>query len=62
VIIDLQFEGSDGHYLVNMNVSLCTEAGQPCDVIIPIFDNSALPKETCNRKQDFLDQGKIHIL
>lgn len=61
VIIDLEFEGSDGHYLVNMNMSLCTEAGKPCDVVIPVFENSALPKETCNRRQDFLDPSKIKI-
>lgn len=61
IITDLKFEGNDGHYLVNLNVSVCYESGQPCAVVIPVFENTALPKETCNRDQDFLDSCKFYI-
>lgn len=46
---------------MNLNVSVCYESGQPCAVVIPVFENTALPKETCNRDQDFLDSCKFYI-
>lgn len=44
-----------------MNMSVCLESGQPCDPIIPVFVNTVLPKEVCNRNQDFRDKGQMHI-
>ena len=57
VIVDLPFGGADGQYLVNLTMSVCFEAGQPCDTVITVFRDSVLPKQRCNRRRDFLDSG-----
>lgn len=61
MITDLVYNGEGGEYLVNMNMSVCLESGQPCHSIIPVFVNTILPKEVCNRNQDFRDKGKMHL-
>jgi hypothetical protein len=57
VITDLTYNGEGGEYLVNLNMSVCLEPGQPCHPVVPVFINSVLPKEVCNRNQDFRDKG-----
>lgn len=61
MITDLVYNGEGGEYLVSMNMSVCLESGQPCHSIIPVFVNTILPKEVCNRNQDFRDKSKMHI-
>lgn len=60
IITDLPFGGSNGQYLVNLNISICFESGQPCDAVISVFEDSLLPKENCNRRRDFLDPGQYN--
>lgn len=55
------YNGEGGEYLVNMNMSVCLESVQPCHSIIPVFVNTILPKEVCNRNQNFRDKGKMHL-
>lgn len=62
MITDLPFGGVDGQYLVNMNMSVCWESGQPCDTVITVFKDSLLPKENCNRRRDFLDSGLLETI
>lgn len=52
------YAGVDGMYLVNLNISVCLESGQPCSTVIPVFVNSLLPKEVCDRGLDFINKGK----
>lgn len=59
VITDLTYSGEGGEYLVNLNMSACLEPGQLCHPVIPVFINTVLPKEVCNRNQDFRDKGFI---
>lgn len=51
------YAGVDGMYLVNLNISVCLESGQPCSTVIPVFVNSLLPKEACDRGLDFINKG-----
>lgn len=51
------YAGVDGMYLVNLNISVCLESGQPCSTMIPVFVNSLLPKEACDRGLDFINKG-----
>lgn len=53
----MDYAGVDGMYLVNLNISVCLESGQPCSTVIPVFVNSLLPKEACDRGLDFINKG-----
>ncbi|XP_062579219.1 uncharacterized protein LOC134241150, partial [Saccostrea cucullata] len=55
-VIDLDFFGGTGKYLVNLNISVCLESGQPCGTIIPVFVNSLLPKQVCEKGLDFINK------
>lgn len=44
---------------MNLNISVCLESGQPCGTVIPVFVNSLLPKEACQRGLDFIENGII---
>lgn len=51
------YAGVDGMYLVNLNISVCLESGHPCSTVIPVFVNSLLPKDACDRGLDFINKG-----
>ena len=58
-IADMDFAGEAGMFLVNLNISVCLESGQPCGALIPVFVNSLLPKEVCERGQDFINNSML---
>lgn len=46
-------------FLVNLNLQICFESNKPCDVDIPVFTNTKLPKKPCDWTTDFIDDGKF---
>ena len=46
-------------YLINLNLSLCYEANQPCDIIIPIMVNNLLRKQVCDWGTEYRIPGKL---
>ena len=61
-IADMDYGGEAGMFLVNLNISVCLESGQPCGTVIPVFVNSLLPKEVCQRGQDFINNGMLQLI
>ena len=61
-IADMDYAGESGMFLVNLNISVCLESGQPCGTVIPVFVNSLLPKEVCQRGQDFINNGMLVLI
>ena len=46
-------------YFVNLNISMCLEANQKCDIIVQVLNGTLLPKGPCDWKTGFLDQCKF---
>ncbi|CAC5374575.1 unnamed protein product [Mytilus coruscus] len=42
-------------YRVNMNLTVCMESSEPCDIIVPVLTDTVLPKPVCNWKTGFID-------
>ncbi|XP_076089891.1 uncharacterized protein LOC143061777 [Mytilus galloprovincialis] len=51
---DLMYSGM---YVVNMTVSICWSSGQDCQFVSQIFQNTLLPKHTCDTQTDFAQPG-----
>ena len=49
-------------YLMNLNVSVCYEANAACHSEIVIFDDTLLPKTTCQWDNDFVSEGNLKCL
>ncbi|KAK3101936.1 hypothetical protein FSP39_007496 [Pinctada imbricata] len=41
------------YYRVDMTTSVCFNASQSCDIVVPIFQNTLLPKSICSYDTDF---------
>ena len=46
-------------YIVNLELSICLEAGEPCDIKKVVLENILLPKLPCDYNTDFKFPGKI---
>ncbi|CAG2190136.1 COL12A [Mytilus edulis] len=38
-----------------MNLTVCMESSEPCDIIVPVLVDTVLPKPVCNWKTGFID-------
>ncbi|CAG2251008.1 unnamed protein product [Mytilus edulis] len=50
---------SSGMYVVNMTVSICWSSGQDCQFVSQVFQNTLLPKHTCDTQTDFAQSGDL---
>ncbi|XP_052083535.1 uncharacterized protein LOC127720826 [Mytilus californianus] len=55
---DLMYSGM---YVVNMTVSICWSSGQDCQFVSQVFQNTLLPKHTCDTQTDFAQSGFSYI-
>lgn len=48
----------DDELLINVDISVCMERGNPCEIVLNVFKNTRLPKPFCNWKTNLVLAGK----
>ena len=55
IVIELTMKSQ---YFVSLNISICLEANQDCDIIVHVLSETLLPKGPCDWSTGFVDQSK----
>lgn len=48
---------SSNQYIVSLQILVCTEEGQPCDLTVNVLDNHIIQGEDCDWHPQFADEG-----